>query len=43
MDQAIAPYTIYAESTPNPNTMKFVANRLLVEGDKTSKFWLISV
>lgn len=27
------PYTIYAESTPNPTTMKFVANRvLLAEG-----------
>ena len=25
------PYTIYAESTPNPTTMKFVANRLLLE------------
>lgn len=35
MEQALAPFTIYAESTPNPNTMKFVANRLLVQGDKT--------
>ncbi len=27
------PYTVYAESTPNPTTMKFVANRvLLAEG-----------
>lgn len=25
------PYTIYAESTPNPATMKFVANRVLLE------------
>lgn len=25
------PYTIYAESTPNPTTMKFVANRVLLE------------
>jgi Fe-S cluster biogenesis protein NfuA len=25
------PFTIYAESTPNPTTMKFVANRLLLE------------
>jgi len=24
-------YTIYAESTPNPSTMKFVANRILLE------------
>ncbi len=30
-----APYTIYAESTPNPNTMKFVANRWLVTNDKS--------
>lgn len=25
------PYSIYAESTPNPTTMKFVANRVLLE------------
>ncbi|MFM1875368.1 MAG: Fe/S biosis protein NfuA [Bacteroidota bacterium] len=25
------PYTIYAESTPNPATMKFVANRVLLD------------
>lgn len=25
------PYTIYAEATPNPTTMKFVANRVLLE------------
>jgi Fe-S cluster biogenesis protein NfuA len=25
------PFTIYAESTPNPTTMKFVANRVLLE------------
>tara|TARA_B100000902_G_scaffold246593_1_gene233391 strand:+ start:5919 stop:6488 length:570 start_codon:yes stop_codon:yes gene_type:complete len=24
-------YSIYAESTPNPSTMKFVANRMLIE------------
>ena len=30
-----APYTIYAESTPNPNTMKFVANRWLITNDKS--------
>jgi len=28
--QEILPVTIYAEMTPNPNTMKFVANRMLV-------------
>lgn len=26
----LAPHTIYAESTPNPSTMKFVSNRYLV-------------
>lgn len=26
----LAPYSIYAESTPNPATMKFVANRYLI-------------
>jgi Fe-S cluster biogenesis protein NfuA len=25
------PYTLYAESTPNPTTMKFVANRVLLQ------------
>ena len=25
------PYSVYAESTPNPTTMKFVANRVLLE------------
>jgi Fe-S cluster biogenesis protein NfuA len=25
------PYTIYAESTPNPTTMKYVANKVLLE------------
>lgn len=27
----MTPYTVYAESTPNPKTMKFVANRILLE------------
>ena len=35
MENTQAPYTIYAESTPNPNTMKFVANRWLVTNDKS--------
>jgi Fe-S cluster biogenesis protein NfuA len=30
MEKAIAPHSIYAESTPNPATMKFVSNRYLV-------------
>ena len=35
METTKAPYTIYAESTPNPNTMKFVANRWLITNDKS--------
>lgn len=35
MEKNIAPYTMYAEMTPNPNTMKFVANRWLVTNDKS--------
>lgn len=30
MEKTIAPHAIYAESTPNPVTMKFVSNRYLV-------------
>ena len=30
-----APYTMYPEMTPNPNTMKFVANKWLVTNDKS--------
>jgi len=35
MEKNIAPYTMYAEMTPNPNTMKFVANRWLVTNDRS--------
>ena len=35
METTPAPYTIYAESTPNPNTMKFVSNRWLVTNDRS--------
>ena len=35
MEETKAPYTIYAESTPNPNTMKFVSNRWLILNDKS--------
>ena len=35
MKESDAPYTVYAESTPNPNTMKFVSNRWLVTNDKS--------
>ena len=31
MIETRAIYTVYAESTPNPTTMKFVANRILLE------------
>jgi len=30
MEKTIAPHSIYAESTPNPTTMKFVSNRYLI-------------
>jgi len=30
--------TVYAESTPNPNSMKFVANKMLVDGGKIIEF-----
>ena len=32
------PTTVYAESTPNPSTMKFVANRLIIEPDKQVEY-----
>ena len=32
------PVTFYAEATPNPETMKFVANRLLVKQGATAEF-----
>ena len=32
------PVTIYAESTPNPASMKFVANKLLVEAGITAEY-----
>lgn len=32
------PVVIYAEGTPNPASMKFVANRLLVEGGATAQY-----
>ena len=30
METQEMPITIYSEMTPNPNTMKFVANKMLV-------------
>lgn len=38
METKALPYMIYAEMTPNPASMKFVANRALVEGDKVYEF-----
>ena len=32
------PITIYSEMTPNPNTMKFVANKMLVEEDVVAEY-----
>src|ERR1019366_8646184 len=32
------PIIIYAESTPNPASMKFVANRILVENGATAQY-----
>lgn len=33
MEVKKTPVTVYAEATPNPSVMKFVANKLLIEGD----------
>jgi len=38
METTKIPAVVYAESTPNPTTMKFVANRMLVEGDITVEY-----
>lgn len=35
---SIVPTTVYAEATPNPETMKFVANRLIIEPDKQVEY-----
>lgn len=35
---AFTPTTVYAESTPNPNTIKFVANRLIIEPNKLVEY-----
>lgn len=34
----LAPYSVYAESTPNPNTMKFVANRTILLSSSSLEF-----
>jgi Fe-S cluster biogenesis protein NfuA len=38
MEKTQAPYTFYAEMTPNPNTMKFVSNRWIVTNGKSYEF-----
>ena len=32
------PVIIYAESTPNPSSMKFVANQLLIQDGATAQY-----
>lgn len=32
------PITVYAESTPNPSAMKFVANKLLIDNGATAEY-----
>ena len=36
--ETVIPYTIYIEATPNPASMKFVADRLLVNGGITAEY-----
>jgi NFU1 iron-sulfur cluster scaffold homolog, mitochondrial len=38
MELITIPTVIYAENTPNPATMKFVANRMLVENGATAQY-----
>lgn len=38
MEEKRVPVTLYAEMTPNPNTMKFVANKYLLITDQTVQF-----
>jgi len=40
MEKTIAPHSIYAESTPNPATMKFVSNRYLVVDGQVYEYGL---
>lgn len=42
MNTILAPHSIYAESTPNPSTMKFVSNRYLVHTGDSFEFNLES-
>ena len=38
MEQKTIPTIIYAESTPNPSSMKFVANRMLISEGATAQY-----
>ncbi len=38
METRKIPYIVYAEGTPNPNSMKFVANKLLIENGATAQY-----
>ncbi|MDG1915762.1 MAG: NifU family protein [Crocinitomix sp.] len=38
MEEKRVPITLYAEMTPNPHTMKFVANKYLLINDQTVQF-----
>lgn len=36
------PIAVYAESTPNPSTLKFVSNKLLIENGATAQYLSVS-
>ncbi len=38
METQNIPYTIYAEGTPNPDSIKFVSNKILLEGGATAQY-----
>src|SRR5688572_23475689 len=38
METPTIPVVLYAESTPNPATMKFVANRMLIDDGATAQY-----
>lgn len=40
MEKGISPHSIYAESTPNPSTLKFVSNRYLIIDGLSYEFTL---
>ncbi len=38
METQEIPFTIYSEMTPNPNTMKFVANKMLIQENAVAEY-----